>query len=129
LGLLEVETELAAEKALRPVSGRALGEELAGYEMHMGVTTGADAARPIAELEGDETDGAISADGRTMGTHCHGLFGSAGLRRALLAWIGAASRGENYARAVDAALDEIAAALERHVDIEGLLELAREAPR
>jgi adenosylcobyric acid synthase len=129
LGLLEVDTELAAEKALRSVSGTALGEELSGYEMHMGVTTGADAVRPFAELEGGETDGAISADGRTMGTYCHGLFGSTGLRRALLAWIGVTSRGENYARAVDAALDEIAAALERHVDIDGLLELARAAPR
>ena len=127
LGLLDVETELSAAKTLRPVSGRALGEALAGYEMHMGVTGGPDAARPFAALDGGASDGAISADGRTIGSYCHGLFAQSGLRRALLAWIGAASRGESYARALDAALDEVAAAIERHLDVDGLLEIARHA--
>jgi len=127
LGLLDVETELSAAKTLRPVSGRALGEALAGYEMHMGVTGGPDAARPFAALDGGASDGAVSADGRTIGSYCHGLFAQSGLRRALLAWIGAASRGESYARALDAALDEVAAAIERHLDVDGLLEIARHA--
>ena len=62
-----------------------------------------------------------------IGAYCHGLFASPGLRRALLAWIGAESGGADYAQAVDAALDDIAAALERCVDVDGLLALAREA--
>jgi adenosylcobyric acid synthase len=125
LGLLDVETELASEKALRPAQGRALGESLQGYEMHMGITRGPDAERPFATLDGGRPDGAISADGRVMGTYCHGLFGSTDLRRALLARIGATSEGQDYGHTVDAALDEIAAELETHVDIDGLLRLAQ----
>ena len=126
LGLLDITTGLAGEKVLRPASGTALGEALQGYEMHMGRTQGPDAARPFAMLEGGRPDGAISADGRVIGTYCHGLFGATGLRRALLAWIGAPSRGVDHAHAVDTALDAIAAALEEHLDMEGLLALARE---
>jgi adenosylcobyric acid synthase len=125
LGLLDVETELASEKALRPAQGRALGEALQGYEMHMGITRGPDAESPFSVLDGGRPDGAISADGRVMGTYCHGLFGSTDLRRALLARIGATSEGQDYGHTVDAALDEIAAELETHVDIDGLLRLAQ----
>jgi adenosylcobyric acid synthase len=106
--------------------GQALGEELAGYEMHMGVTTGPACARPFALLDGGQGDGAISGDGLVMGTYCHGFLGSTGLRRALLARIGAGSTGADYAASVDAALDELAEALERHLDIDALLALARE---
>ena len=45
----------------------------------MGVTNGPDAARPFARLEDGAADGAISVDGRVIGTYCHGLFGSTGL--------------------------------------------------
>ena len=124
LGLLDVETTLAPEKALRRVRGQALGAAFEAYEMHMGVTRGPDAARPFAIFDDIRADGAVSADGRVIGTYAHGLFASTGLRRAFLARIGAASAGGDYARSVDAALDEIAAALERHLDIDGMLRLA-----
>jgi adenosylcobyric acid synthase len=126
LGLLDVATELGPEKALRAARGQALGEALAGYEMHMGVTTGAGCTVPFALLDSGRQDGAISADARVMGTYCHGIFGSTGLRRALLARIGVGSAGVDYAASVDAALDELAAALERHLDVDALLALARE---
>jgi adenosylcobyric acid synthase len=123
LGLLEVDTDLTPRKALRRVRGRALGAAFSGYEMHMGVTNGADAARPFARLEDGALDGAVSADGRVIGTYCHGLLGSTELRAALLARLGAASRGEDYGAGVDAALDEIAAEIERCLDVDGLLAL------
>lgn len=129
LGLLDVETELAPEKALAPVRGTMMGEALTGYEMHMGVTVGTDTARAFALFDDGRRDGAMSRDGRVLGSYCHGLFASTGVRRALLARIGAASRGEDYAATVDAALDELAGALERHLDIAGLLALAREGGR
>lgn len=124
LGLLAVETELGLDKTLRPARGQALGAELAGYEMHMGITTGPDCARPFALL-GNRADGAISEDGLVIGTYCHGFFAATGLRRALLARIGAHSLGHDHATVVNGALDELAEALERHLDIDGLLELAR----
>ncbi|WP_010543803.1 cobyric acid synthase [Sphingomonas elodea] len=125
LGLLDVETVLTQEKALRAARGTALGAPIHGYEMHMGATTGPDTARPFATLERGP-DGAQTADGRVLGTYLHGLFASTELRRALLARIGIASSGADYAASVDAALDAIAAELETHVDIPALIALAQE---
>lgn len=125
LGLLNVTTVLGESKMLRQVRGEALGADFAGYEMHMGQTSGA--AHPFARFDDGQEDGAISADGRVMGTYCHGLFGSTDLRGALLARLGAASDGGDYAAGVDAALDAVAAALEEHLDMDGLIALARGA--
>lgn len=83
LGLLDVTTVLGTRKALREVAGTALGAELAGYEMHMGVTRRGDAA-PFAMLGGDRPDGAVDASGKVMGTYCHGLLASTGLRLSLI---------------------------------------------
>lgn len=126
LGLLDVTTELTREKALHPARGTALEAAVEGYEMHMGVTTGPDTTRAFAQLASGP-DGAISADGRVMGTYLHGLLAGTDLRRALLGRIGVQSSGEAYGASVDAALDAIAADLEAHVDIPALIALAQEA--
>ena len=125
LGLLDVETELGPQKALRRVTGRALDAAFSGYEMHMGVTTGPDAARPFAVLDDGANDGAVSVDGGVIGTYCHGLFASTDLRAALLARLGASSGREDYGASVDAALDAIAEEVERRLDVDGLLALAQ----
>jgi adenosylcobyric acid synthase len=127
LGLLDVETVLTPDKVLRPVSGAALGAPFAGYEMHMGETSGPGCERPFAVLADGRRDGAISADGLVLGTYAHGLLADPPQRAALLARIGAEGGGVDYTAAVDAALDEIAAALETHLDIAGLIELAKSA--
>jgi adenosylcobyric acid synthase len=124
LGLLDVTTVLGDRKALAEVEGAALGARFAGYEMHMGVTQGPDAARPFARLDGGRHDGAISGDGLVLGTYCHGLLARPGLRAALLARIGVASDGADHDARVDAALDALAAAMEEHLDIDELLALA-----
>jgi adenosylcobyric acid synthase len=122
LGLLDVETTLAPAKILRHVCGEALGAAIEGYEMHMGETRGPGTTRPFAVLDGGARDGAVSSD--VIGSYLHGLFASAELRRALLARIAVAGSGRDYRGDVDAALDEIAAELAVHVDIDGLLALA-----
>jgi cobyric acid synthase CobQ len=127
LGLIDAETRLAPRKTLRQITGTALGEPFAGYEMHMGETVGPGAAAPFARLDHGRDDGAVSPDGLVLGTYCHGLLAAPGLRAALLARIGAGSNGADHAAAVDAALDDLAAELERHLDIAGLLALAQEA--
>ena len=66
-------------------------------------------------------DGAASADGRIVGCHVHGLFADAAFRAAYLATLGASSTGEDHAQRVDAALDEVAAALESALAIDRLL--------
>ena len=129
LGLLDVETTLQPVKALRHVTGEALGGRFSGYEMHMGETGGGDTVRPFARLDDWRVDGAISASGTVMGSYVHGLFGDAGLRGALLAHMGIAATGQDYTADVDRALDEIAASLEEHVDITALIALAQGAGR
>ena len=125
LALLDLETRLSPAKTLRQVTGTALGQPIMGYEMHMGVTTGPGLARPLAELDNGHADGAISADGLVMGSYVHGLLGDAEFRAALLARIGAVGAGRDYQADVDAALDEIASELERHVDVDALIAIAR----
>ncbi|WP_067732400.1 cobyric acid synthase [Novosphingobium naphthalenivorans] len=127
LGLLDHETVLGPQKALRLVHGTALTARFDGYEMHMGETHSAAAAQPFALLDGGRPDGAISHDGKVMGTYCHGLLASGDLRRALLARIGVRSHARDHGALVDAALDELAAGLEEHLDIDGLLALAQGA--
>jgi adenosylcobyric acid synthase len=122
LGLLAVDTVLGGDKALRQVRGVARGARFEGYEMHLGATDGADTARAVAVFDDGRCDGATSADGLVAGTYVHGLFGVAEQRAA---WLAGAGDGADHAAAVDAALDEIAAALERHLDLDALLAVAR----
>lgn len=126
LGLLDVETMLTPVKALRPVRGTALEAPFDGYEMHMGETSGPGTDHPFSRFDDGRADGAVSADGRVMGSYVHGLLSDPAQRTALLARLGVAGSGRNYRTSVDAALDEIAGALETHLDIDGLIALARE---
>ena len=135
LGLLDIATVIGGEKTLRPARGRAVwggvmplgmhSEVIAGYEMHMGETSGAGLARPWLALADGRNDGAVSANGRVMGGYVHGLFASDAFRRAFLARLGARGAGEAFAARVDSALDAIAAKLEDSLDVDGLLALAR----
>ncbi|MBV9754280.1 MAG: cobyric acid synthase [Hyphomicrobiales bacterium] len=127
LGLLEVETVLTPRKSLRTVEGETLpGEEpFAGYEMHVGVTTGPDTSRPVLRFKDGRMDGASSADGRVKGVYMHGLFSHARQRAALLAEFGARSTGVSYEEDVETTLDELAAHLAAHLDLDRLFTLAR----
>ena len=127
LGLLDIDTILAGAKTLRPVKGTALGAPFEGYEMHIGVTTGADTQRPAGRFADGRADGAVSADGLTTGTYVHGLLGDARQRKAWLERIGASGTGPDHRASIDAALDAIAATLERHVDIDAILALSETA--
>ncbi len=75
LGLLDVETVMEPEKIVRNVEARSLLHDasLEGYEIHIGRTEGTDAVRPFSRI-GDHDDGAVSPDGRVMGTYLHGVL-------------------------------------------------------
>jgi adenosylcobyric acid synthase len=125
LGLLDVETVLTADKALRPVEGAfAAGGAFRGYEMHVGETTGPALAAPLLRLADGRSDGAVSADGRVAGTYVHGLFAAAPARTAVLAPFGASAQAGDYGAVVDAALDEIAGILEGSFRIAALAQIA-----
>lgn len=125
LGWLDVATVLTGNKILKPVTGRDVigGAGMSGYEMHVGVTAGADCARPLLSLDGAGPEGAMSADGRIAGCYVHGLFGDDGFRAGFLARFGVHG-GLSYDLTVEQALDDCAAACETHLDLDGLLALA-----
>jgi adenosylcobyric acid synthase len=126
LGLLEVVTTLLPGKRLEAVRGAtADGVALAGYEMHIGLTEGPDRARPFARLEGGSPDGAMSADGRVIGTYIHGLFADDRQRAAWLNRFGASPSGIGYERTIEQTLDALAAHLAAHLDLDRLVKLAR----
>jgi adenosylcobyric acid synthase len=123
LGLLDVETVLAPMKMLQVVSGQAqaLGVEVRGYHMHRGETSGPDCARPFAIVDG-VPDGA--RNGQVSGTYLHGIFASDAFRASFLN--DAADPALNYEAGVEAALDGLAAHLERSLDLDALLGFAAE---
>jgi adenosylcobyric acid synthase len=126
LGLLDIDTVLGGAKQLREITGGefASGAAVRGYEMHLGVTTGAGLARPMLRL-GDHGDGAVSADGKIAGCYLHGLFASDAFRRAFLTRLGATPSFLAYEAMVDDTLDRLAAHLEAHLDLDALLAAAR----
>jgi adenosylcobyric acid synthase len=126
LGLLDVETEIGSTKTLQPVSGidTISGALLQGYEMHMGATVGTDCARPFAMVDG-KPDGARSSDGRVAGSYLHGLFVADGFRHAYLTRLGLQASLTGYDGLVDHTLDALADHLERHLDCDAILAVAR----
>ncbi|MDY8108208.1 cobyric acid synthase [Fulvimarina sp. 2208YS6-2-32] len=125
LKLLDVETVLAKDKTVRENLATDLsGGPLEGYEIHLGATRGRDCERPVC-LVGGVPEGATSADGRVFGTYLHGIFANDGFRRDLLARLGLAPTGQSYREGVAAALDELADHIERSIDCDSLLDIAR----
>jgi adenosylcobyric acid synthase len=126
LGLLDVATVLTARKSLRSVGGStADGLPFRGYEMHVGETTGPDAARPFAILEGGRPDGASSPSGLVHGTYVHGFFSDDRQRAAWVTRLGGGASDLDYERRVEETLDELAMHLATHVDLDRLLSHAR----
>jgi adenosylcobyric acid synthase len=125
LGLLDIETTMTSDKALRSMSGTTSeGARFKGYEIHVGATKGPATRRPMLRFDDGREDGAMSPDGRIAGCYVHGLFNEPQVRRELLATFGATSNLLNHAHEVDAALDEIADILSRCLDIRALENIA-----
>jgi adenosylcobyric acid synthase len=139
MGLLDVETVMLMEKETHQAAAMLLragkriipgcSEELTCYEIHMGETTLGRYARPFATIfrrSGRKvkiSDGAVSADGRVLGTYLHGIFDNDGFRTAFLNRI-RLEKGlptKNAALAKVDPLDLLANHLERHLDMVKLL--------
>jgi adenosylcobyric acid synthase len=126
LGLIDVDTALTGDKTLRHVAGECVanGAPFAGYEMHVGRTTGPGCARPLLRFADGRVDGAMSADGRIAGAYVHGLFADDRQRAAWLASFGAASEIA-YETTVELTLDALADHLAAHLDLDAMLDAAR----
>ena len=127
LGLLDLETHLASRKQLRNLEGRlAIADvPVEGYEIHAGISRGEALARPAIHLPGRD-EGAVSADSQILGTYLHGLFEHPAACRALLQWAGAGwLRQQDYRVQREAAIERLADAVERHLDVPRLFKLFR----
>nr|WP_314073115.1 cobyric acid synthase [uncultured Roseococcus sp.] len=125
LRLLDITTVLGGAKRLEPVTGTtADGAGFSGYEMHIGRSEGPDRARPFAQLADGSAEGAVSADGRVLGTYVHGLFSAEAQRGAWLARFAAGAPALDYEARVEAALDRLGAHVAAHLDLDRLLSLA-----
>jgi adenosylcobyric acid synthase len=114
LGLLDIDTELTQDKRLARVAGRCLldpdRDDVAaeGYEIHMGVSSGAALERPVFFLD-DRPEGARSDDNQILGTYLHGLFDAPGTCAALLRWAGLHDAGGvDLAQLREKSIDRIA---------------------
>src|SRR6266536_1011392 len=115
--LLDFTTVLEREKVTRQATARFAkphclssnaGDPLfSGYEIHLGETLLGNGSQPLFQLQrlGNEEshhDGAISADGRVLGTYLHGLFDSGeGLALLLSHWRKISGKKQAAARVID----------------------------
>jgi adenosylcobyric acid synthase len=125
LGLLEVETNLGGDKVLVETSGETIDGKVPfkGYEIHIGRTTGA--TRPLLRIGADKPDGMVSESGRIAGCYIHGLLTDDRQRRYWLEKIGSPTSNLSYEAEVEATLDLLADHLEKYIDCDALLALAR----
>jgi adenosylcobyric acid synthase len=116
LGLLDVRTDFAGGKTLRLPSGTALGVPAAGYEIHHGrVTVGG-----AQEFLGGARSGSV------FGTMWHGSLEGDELRGAFLATVlGREPSGVSFAAARERRFDLLGDLVERHLDVDALLGVAR----
>lgn len=89
LGLLDMATELTRDKRLEQVSGVCAFADasVSGYEIHMGISSGAALQRPAFRI-GGRPEGALSPDGQILGSYLHGMFDTPQASAALLEWAG-----------------------------------------
>jgi adenosylcobyric acid synthase len=98
LGYLAINTTLKPEKILCQQQGFLWDKttQIAGYEIHCGISQGAALAKPALYFGGVGNlvpDGAISDDNQILGTYLHGLFDSAEATQKILLWAGVALDG------------------------------------
>ena len=118
LGLFDMETTLNKGKCLRQSSGRFFKQDtpVAGYEIHLGVSSGPALAKPLFSLvEGD--DGAVSVDNQVAGSYLHGMFDLPEACNALLAWAGyQPQQAVDFNALREAGINSLADMLQTHFD-------------
>ena len=136
LSLLDVVTEFSQEKSTRQVRARVIsglglldgieGQEISGYEIHMGQTRCEeknDAFQIIATPEGPVSynDGVLNPRGMIIGTYLHGLFHNDDFRRVFIGnlrrYWGLPENADGVVIEKDKEYDKLAALVRRSLDI------------
>lgn len=125
LDLLDAHTTLHEHKQLRRVTGVLAAQQspVEGYEIHTGVTVCDSLLQHFAELDGRK-DGAISDDGRIIGTYIHGVFDRSEACHALLTWAGLSDpvRVDSHAQHEEN-IERLASLLDTSLDMQRLQSL------
>ncbi|WP_143872345.1 cobyric acid synthase [Catenovulum sediminis] len=129
LNLLPITTELKAGKTLKRKSSvlQLAGQKVkvSGYEIHCGESQLSKHHLSVSHLltnelanESNETDGFITADQQVAGCYLHGIFDSPEAIKLLAQWCNQeVSAGEDHQTQQLKALDMLADACEKHLDI------------
>ena len=126
LGLIKMNTQLMAEKALKQVAGtlqlnalQSVGERsgntcpIKGYEIHCGISSGLDQYSALIKLDDQRDEGIVSEDNAIIGTYLHGLFDESEATNCILAWAGLKSQqGVNLESVREEQLERLADCLE-----------------
>ena len=134
LGLLDVETVLEQDKCLANAWGTVIGEgaEACGYEIHMGRTTLGAGATPFLRVSSrnnrtvDDLDGAVSVDGRVIGTYFHGIFDEPALKAWFLKLAEPSYRPLQHEKGHQESYDLLAEHFSQHLDLEKVFDLIGE---
>ena len=130
IGLLKVQTSFGKEKILRRARGRLLNKdiEVSGYEIHHGITSYLNGQKALFKLNDSfgksYHDGAVSGDGRVLGSYLHGVFDQPGFRNLILNKL-RAKKGlplKNRASGInlDAEFEKLADLVEKNMDMKWL---------
>ena len=118
LGWLDMETTLMPEKRLARVQAKLAFADavVSGYEIHMGVSSGAALSRPALLVDG-APEGAISEDDQIAGTYLHGLFDHAESCAAWLQWAGLSEQAAyDYTQLREQSLEQLANCLRENLN-------------
>ncbi len=145
LGLLDVVTTFIPQKVTTQVKARVLadwgllegmkGQELVGYEIHMGQTRregGMNAFHIFETPEGevDYFDGTLNAQGTVLGTYLHGLFHNPNFRRSLLNSLrrrhGLPERWGGVAAEKETQYDKLAELVRQSLDIAAIYNIVKQ---
>lgn len=148
LGLLAMETRLTGNKVLRNIQGQGLLSDcqVAGYEIHAGVSQGAALDSPLFRIRLSDTqvsetsphvndeyfdDGAHSPDHQVYGSYIHGLFDQPSTLHFLLKWSGLNMDDAENTSDFDypafrlQQMDRLADAVEQEISLDHLLTLVK----
>ena len=140
VGLLDVVTLMLPKKETHQAEAELLSagyqvaprsaKKLLGYEIHMGETILGGTVQPFAHIvsrSGEDVevlDGAVTKDGRVFGSYLHGLFANDSFRAAFLNRIRRKKGLPEREAAVEVdPFDQLAAHLEKHLDMGNLLQI------
>ena len=126
LGLLDIETTMSDNKILQEVTAQTKQNTISvkGYEIHIGKSSGKDLINSWLTVDGKSVSAATS-DGSILGCYIHGIFSNDTFRSNFIESLGATPSNFNFNEKIDSTLDLLSKHVERHVNIDKLISLAR----